>query len=199
MKRKTFVLALISIFIVSCSLGTEKQYTLFVPSNESYFKVTFEYPSDWKWEILGGEPNVASAIMKISDQAQKNNVSNSVTCHDEANVNVVVVLDKNPKKVLNAEKSAIEQGVSVTNFWEIQSQEEIELDGFPAIKMSMKDNPHPVDTFAQCVSKINITTVYFLITPDRLYKFTFSAPEDKQDTEFYRDYTRLIETINVMP
>ena len=77
--------------------------------------------------------------------------------------------------------------------------EEFEINGLPAIRIIMKDEPLPIDPFAHCISEIDITTIYFLMTSDRFYKFTFSTSENEQDTEFYQDFIHLVGTINVVP
>jgi hypothetical protein len=177
--------------------ANEVSYSQYIPEPESLYKITFAYPSDWKWEENLHHPDFRSADIHVTDPDSQEIYRGSVT--------IFVVMSNSAYALGNYPETnaRLQMEVEISNFLatkktirsEILSDQIIDVDGHYTRQIISRSDPRPPTGEAPAQSEGMVRESIYILDQDRYYVVYFSIPESQRKSDFGESYDALVKSM----
>jgi hypothetical protein len=169
--------------LAACNIN-KPSYVVYTATQDSPMQISFEYPREWKWEILGLESDTSMTIGTFLDPLN----------YQKGNIFISVFVEK-----LSAVEYYQRTNDRLTGFiinpdlYDIKVDEHILINGLSARKLIILGNARPRQNDLEDFYK----ELIYLHGNDTNYEIVFEIPVDDRDSDFGQAFNHLIETIKI--
>jgi len=193
---KLLLFITVVIFANACA-ASEIRYSQYIPGPESLYKITFTYPSNWKWDENLHYPDFRTANILVTDPDSQDVYKGSVD---------ILVITDNSTSALGKypERNAkLQMETDISNFFitkkivrsEILSDQIIDVDGHYARQITTRSDPRPPTGEAPAQTEAMVRETIYILDQDRYYVVFFVIPESQRKDDFGQGFDALIKSI----
>ena len=185
MKASKILLLLIGSCLLFISTACQPTLKEFQPKKDSLFKLTFSYPSNWKWEQSPNTTNTYDAIDVFEPYPAGEGITET-----SRSASISVWLDSKHQDIIDSHLA----GIEVADRLELRDDRELQIDGHPARWLTIINTWESTDP--------GITYIHefiYLLMEDGYYTITLYIPESEVDGRFYQEFKAMVESIKFLP
>ncbi len=188
--RRNFIFLMVCLVLFAGGCGGDSRLKTFVPEDDSPFKITFSYPSDWEWKINPDSTRTFSSVTALNPYPAKEDVSNP------SGRLIGLMVDASPRFQADMQEriNSFLESIDTLDWFDLISDETFPIDNQVARKIAVMKKP---SVFGE--PQTYICEYIYLLAQDRSYQIHGCFLESEVGGQFHTEFKAMVESIKILP